>query len=170
VDPIDQALGPRTRESDVETDVWDPPVRSVFSPSLSFLRLGCRTLSRPPLQLPENLVCRCVVDPISLRLYSRVSHVTIPSCSYFSLASSPPRSRRRDAAVTTMDRRTRTSPRSGLCSRGAAKEIPRGMGKLCMESVWRKFILGCDDCSPEMVFRRGAARCREPMSVREESR
>jgi hypothetical protein len=37
------------------------------------------SISRPPLEPPENLACRCVVDPTSLRLYSRVSPVTLPS-------------------------------------------------------------------------------------------
>ena len=35
--------------------------------------------SRPRLEPPEDLACRCVVDPTSLRLYSRVSPMTLPS-------------------------------------------------------------------------------------------
>jgi hypothetical protein len=45
---------------------------SIFSPSQL-------PDSRPQLEPPENLACRCVVDPTSLRLYSRVSPMTLPS-------------------------------------------------------------------------------------------
>jgi hypothetical protein len=56
-----------------------PTSQVCLLPSLSFLRLSCQTLSRPPLEPPESLACRCVVDPTSLRLYSRVFPVTLPS-------------------------------------------------------------------------------------------